>query len=364
MRYAVAPRTVVAGVRKIPPGHLLIAGDGGVEARCWYRPRYRAPVPRPSARQRDLLVEEFGELLSRAARRCTVSDVPVALLLSEGIDSNAIRFALESTGSALPSFTYAMTENDPGLFRLPPREALPEPFELRVDPRGRLDHIAPAFSSFTEPLGDGASLATWLLIKNARAEATVFLCGHGADEIIGGYRLSQDRFRLAAIHRLAWLPPSMLDLLIENKVFGAEPAAARQRAVWRARRRQVPAASRYLTHRPLPVADLATLLGRGQLPEPYLRSVDELYAACDDAASDLDRIQEVMIRTFLSEDILSFADSVAMDSSAELRMPFLDRDLVEFVFGLHPSLRVSPWPGRANSGVERGRGDPLRAPTS
>jgi asparagine synthase (glutamine-hydrolysing) len=278
-----------------------------------------------------------------------VSDVPVALLLSEGIDSNAIRFALESTGSALPSFTYAMTENDPGLFRLPPREALPEPFELRVDPRGRLDHIAPAFSSFTEPLGDGASLATWLLIKNARAEATVFLCGHGADEIIGGYRLSQDRFRLAAIHRLAWLPPSMLDLLIENKVFGAEPAAVRQRAVWRARRRQVPAASRYLTHRPLPVEDLATLLGRGQLPEPYLRSVDELYAACDDAASDLDRIQEVMIRTFLSEDILSFADSVAMDSSAELRMPFLDRDLVEFVFGLHPSLRVSAWPGRANT---------------
>jgi asparagine synthetase B (glutamine-hydrolysing) len=56
-----------------------------------------------------------------------------------------------------------------------------------------------------------------------------------------------------------------------------------------------------------------------------------------------------MIRTFLSEDILSFADSVAMASSAELRMPFLDRDLVHFVFGLPRAMRVSPWPGRANT---------------
>jgi asparagine synthetase B (glutamine-hydrolysing) len=57
----------------------------------------------------------------------------------------------------------------------------------------------------------------------------------------------------------------------------------------------------------------------------------------------------VMLATFLSENVLSFADGVAMDSSAELRMPFLDRDLVEFVLGLPPSLRVAPLPGRSNT---------------
>jgi hypothetical protein len=56
-----------------------------------------------------------------------------------------------------------------------------------------------------------------------------------------------------------------------------------------------------------------------------------------------------MIRTFLAEDILSFADSVAMASSAELRMPFLDRDLVHFVLGLPRAMRVSRWPGRSNT---------------
>jgi asparagine synthase (glutamine-hydrolysing) len=347
LRYAVAPRTVVAGIAKLPPGHLLVADRRGVEVRRWYRPQFRAPGPRPSPRRQDELADEFGALLAQASRRCTVSDVPVALLLSEGIDSNALRHALAANGAHVPSFTYAMAESGTGLHRLPPADASPEPWELRVDPRGRLEQIVPAFSSFTEPLGDGAALATWLLIRNARERATVFLCGHGADEVIGGYRLSQDRFRLGAIHYAAWLPAWSMRLLIDSKVFGAEPAAVRQRALLRAPLRRVPAAARYLIHRPLPPGDVAQLLGRDD--PPYLEVVDRLYAECDGAASGLDRIQEVMLRTFLSENILSFADSVAMDSSAELRMPYLDRDLVDFVFGLHPILRVSPWPGRANT---------------
>ena len=69
----------------------------------------------------------------------------------------------------------------------------------------RVAQMVPAFGSLTEPLGDGAMLATWMLIRAARAGATVFLCGHGGDEVLGGYRLSQDRFRLALLHRLAWL---------------------------------------------------------------------------------------------------------------------------------------------------------------
>jgi hypothetical protein len=137
--------------------------------------------------------------------------------------------------------------------------------------------------------------------------------------------------------------------LIESKVFGAEPAAERQRALRRASRSHVPAAARYLIHRPLPAADVGLLLAVETLPEPYLRSIDRLYADCGDEATDVDRIQEVMIRSFLAENILTFADSVAMDHSAELRMPFLDRDLAEFVFSLDPTERVSPWPGRANT---------------
>jgi asparagine synthase (glutamine-hydrolysing) len=345
LRYVIAPRTVVDGVKKLPGGHLLAVDANGAELRRWYRPQYRAP----SHAGEDALVEEFGALLVQACRRCTVSDQPVGVLLSDGIDSNSVRAALGAAGSTPPSFTYTMTDEGAGLVRTSPDGDRPETWEVQVSVRKRLETLVPAFSSFTEPLGDGAALATWLLIRAARAHATVFLCGHGADEVIGGYRLSQDRFRLAGIHRLAWLPAWSLRALIDSKVFGAEPAALRQRAVRRTSARRVPEAARYLIHRPLAPADVAAMLGTGELPEPYLSSVDALYDDCADDASDLDRIQEVMIHTFLAEDILPFADSVAMDSSAELRMPFLDRDLVDFVLHLPPALRVSRWPGRANT---------------
>lgn len=349
LRYVTSPRTVVGGVTKLPPGSLLVADADGTRVERWYEPRFR-PAPRSVSRaRRDELVAEFDGLLKQATRRCLVSDVPVAMLLSDGLDSNSIHGALAEQGLALPTFTWTAEPDGPGLVPADRGPGTPPAWDLRVGARGRLEHLREAFASFTEPLGDGASLATWLLIRNARPHATVFLCGHGADEVLGGYRLSQDLFRLAALRRIAWLPPATLELLVDNKVFGDESPAVRQRAVRRATADRVPAASRYLIHRPLPPADVAHLFRPGPVPERYLGAVDALYAGCSDAANDLDRAQEVMIRTFLSEDILSFADSVAMASSAELRMPFLDRDLVHFVLGLPRGMRVSPWPGRSNT---------------
>ena len=348
LRYVVSPRTILAGCEKIPPGSCLVISPDRVEERRWYAPRF-APSRAARPRGREQLVEEFDELLRRAVRRCLVADVPAALLLSDGIDSHGIRAALGAQQGGIETFTYSMVRDGAaGLAPSRGRGGGPG-WDVRVTPRCRIDAMERALSSLTEPVGDGASLATWLVIAGARERAEVFLCGHGGDEILGGYRLSQDRFRLAALHRIAWLPGALLHRLVDSKVFGGESAAERQHAVWSAAPEMVPAAARYLIQRPLPIADVRALLGDGPLAEPYLATVDRLYGECTDAATDLDRIQEVMIRTFLGENILSFADSVAMDSSAELRMPFLDRDLVDFAFRLAPDERVSRWPGRANT---------------
>src|SRR5262249_8964920 len=132
-------------------------------------------------------------------------------------------------------------------------------------------------------------------------------------------------------------------------VNGAEPPSVRRRALVESRACLAPAAARFLIHRPLPAAALGDMLGSLPSAGRYLASIDRLYAECGSAASDLDRIQEVMLRSFLSETLLCHGDSVAMASSAELRMPFLDRDLVEFVLGLPVSMRVGLWPGRTNT---------------
>jgi asparagine synthase (glutamine-hydrolysing) len=220
--------------------------------------------------------------------------------------------------------------------------------DLEVSRSERIEQMVPAFSCMTEPVGDGASLATWMLIRAARADATVFLCGHGGDEVVGGYRLSQDRFRLAVLRHLAWLPLAWMRAPLDRFLYGNEPLVERRRRLRGSPARLAPACARYLIHRPLPYDDIHQLFG-GAPPEPYLGSVDHLYQSCDSDACDLERMQGVMLQSFLSENILSFADSVAMDSSAELRMPFLDRDLVEFVLNLPWWYRVSRWPGRANT---------------
>jgi asparagine synthase (glutamine-hydrolysing) len=351
LRYVISPNTLLREVRKLPPGHLLCADGSGVRVRRWWSPRFRYGAdPLPSLREADL-VEEFGARLEQACRRTVVSDVPVALLLSDGIDSNSILAVLRAAGRSIPSFSFRPVisrEEGDGALRPAPED--PDRNEvLAVDPARSLRELEEALSGFTEPVGDGSSLATWQLIRSARTRATVFLCGHGGDEVLGGYRISQERFRLAALHHLCRLPGPWLDRVVERYTYGALPVGARKRELVRAPARRVPAAARYLIHRPLPAVDLIALFGAPQPPGGYLRGVDRLYDECGEEGSDLDAIQEVMMRTFLSENILTFADSVAMDSSAELRMPFLDRDLVEFVLRLPPRFRVSAWPGHANT---------------
>jgi asparagine synthase (glutamine-hydrolysing) len=351
LRYVVSPRTVLQDVNKLAGGDLLEAGPDGIEVRSWYEPRFRTLAALRKERKQADLVEEFDSLLGDASERCLVSDVPVALLLSDGIDSNSIWAALAGRGHGIPGFTFKVTESGSGMESATSTE-LPgvEATDLLVTREERLGQMIPAFASLTEPVGDGAALATWLLIRNARERATVFLCGHGGDEVLGGYRLSQDRFRLDVLHRLAWLPQSWTGRTLDRFLYGDESLSTRRDRFMNVPTAELPAAARYLIHRPLPKKDLDWIFAPRQVPDgEYLSVVDRLYGECNDTATDVDRIQEVMLRTFLSENILSFADSVAMDSSAELRMPFLDRDLVEFVLSLPVSARVSQWPGRANT---------------
>jgi asparagine synthase (glutamine-hydrolysing) len=348
MRYVVSPRTVLREVSKLPPGHLLRIDASGENLRSWWAPRFSPATERHRRRRRDL-AEEFGALLRQACQRCMVSDVPVSLLLSDGIDSNSVLAALRSADVDVPAYTFAPIQGSGGTAPSTSLTEDPNTEVLAIETRRSFEEIEPALSDFTEPVGDGAALATWMLIRNARSRATVFLCGHGADEVLGGYRLSQERFRLALLHWLCRLPVSWFDPIVDRYTYGPLPLEERKRAIVRASASRVPAAANYLIHRPLPLEDLTTLFGSPRYRDGYLASVGRLYDDSANAAWDLDAIQEVLMRTFLCENILSYADSVAMDSSAELRMPYLDRDLVEFVLRLRPPLRASRWPGHANT---------------
>ncbi len=354
-RYVLAPRTVLRDVRKLGGGEVMRVDKAGVDVRRWYDPVFR----RAPRRRRGELVEQFGHLFATATSRCLVSDVPVALLLSDGIDSNGIRASLQGQGVSPRCFTFDAA--DPGA---PPRvDAGPGTTVVSATAEERMRLIRSALSSFTEPVGDGAAVATWTLIHGAREHATVFLCGHGGDELLGGYWLSKDRYRLASLDRFAFLPARWLRGRVGRLANGTESPDAMLRRLRARPHRRSPEAVRYMINRALAPAQLRAMYRRDDVPSSYLTQIDALYAHCRDDARDIDRMQEVMLRTFLSANILTYADSTAMDSSAELRMPFLDRDLVDFVLSLPPSLRVGRFPGRTNTKLvlrhwARGKVDP------
>ena len=321
--------------------------------RNWYDFQYHSKKNGLQKFHKEDLIEKFDALLSKAVRRCLVSDVPVGLLLSDGIDSNAIFTVLQKMGLNTPCFTFKAFSNHSDLSAntglIGPKN-LPTT-EFLFSAEERVQSMVPAFAALNEPIGDGSSLATWLLLKGASKHAKVFLCGHGSDELIGGYRLSQDRFRLRALRYLSYLPKPVVGKLIDRFFFGAESIENKLHSIRRTNLLNLPKCSQYLIQRPFPVEDLRELNQDSQtnLEHTYLQIVRDLYGRCCSESDDMDCIQKVMLHTFLSENILSFADAVAMDSSVELRMPFLDRDLTDFILNLPSRARVGLMPTHSNT---------------
>ena len=106
LRYVISPRTVLREARKVPPGHYLAADRRGQRIVRWWSPRFHAGTDRQHALSRREAEDQFGANLVQAVRRCTVSDVPVGLLLSDGIDSHGILSALRYAGIDCPTYTY------------------------------------------------------------------------------------------------------------------------------------------------------------------------------------------------------------------------------------------------------------------
>ncbi|MGH2571485.1 MAG: asparagine synthase (glutamine-hydrolyzing) [bacterium] len=333
IRYVVAPRTILAGIKKLPPGHLMRVDARAREVVRWWAP----PGSRGAEPSRDV-VGEFDHLLRQATTRCLVSDVPVALFLSDGIDSHGIAAA---GGSSVRSLSY-VADDQPMEQPASQRQHR----TIRVGDEERLEDLVPALRALSEPTGDGVAVATWQLVRAGRPDATVFLCGHGGDEIMGGYDLNKALFRLRLAHRLRWLPAALLERPLERTLHGMEPFDERLRRLRRVHRAAAPDAARFLIHKPLRREDLRRIFGASVDLSGCLDSVERLYAACGDEHADLDRIQAVMLQTFLTENLMSFSDAAGMAWSAEIRMPYLDRDLVEFVLRLPPDLRAEGWPQR------------------
>jgi asparagine synthase (glutamine-hydrolysing) len=339
LNYVPCPWTLVEGIEKLPPGQFLEWRDGTVSSESYWC--------LPSGVVRDWTLESAREdldaLLRQSLREHLISDVPLGMWLSGGVDSSTILHYAAESGAPLKTFSISFqgrTFDETPYIREVVERYQTEHEELDLNPDVDLRDAIEQFAYYSdEPSADAGALPVWFLSKLSKTKTTVSLSGEGADELFGGY-LTHRANRLAAFARrfpkktlqlslnaLQVWPVSdekiSLEYQLKRFVEGCLMAPERAHVYWNGTFSQ---------------AQKAALL-RSELPpalECILGKLRDRAAPNDDLAPYLWFDQGY----FLPDDILTKTDRMSMAHSLEVRPPFLDHRIVEFAASLPASLKV------------------------
>ncbi len=344
LEYVPAPRTIYQGVRKLLPGHRLVAHAGTIIV----EPYWRLPVsPSPSTTDEAALCEQWRTVLRHSVRRHLISDVPVGLLLSGGLDSSAIAALMRREISGpIHSYTVGFDDasfDESAYARMVAASLGLTHHEERLTSQTALALLPAVVASLDEPLGDASAIPTYLVSRMARREVVVALSGDGGDELFAGYP-TYPAHRLAAWYRrvpqgirrrviepvVRALPTSRanlsLDFLAKRFIQGMELSPAAQHLIWMgsfdgAAKQQL-----------LSAAVQAELAGGVSHPAQLVEDLGD--GAGASGTNVIETILQLDLRTYLPNDLLPKVDLMSMANSLEVRVPFLDHHVVAFACGL------------------------------
>ena len=298
--------------------------------------RYARPAPVPADEVRDddeaELIEELRARLRDSVRAHLVSDVPVGVLLSGGIDSSVLA-ALAAEEASEPLRTFSIGFEERSFDELADARLVAERYgtqhrELVLRPDAAL--LLPALAdAFDEPFADSSALPTYLVAQLAAEDVKVALSGEGGDELFGGY------YTYAAdllAERAGWTAP-FLRPVVERLPSSSARASFDYKAKRFVRAAHLPPLERHHGWKEIFSPDARVeLTGRGDGSDP----VDLLRArfAETEGAELLARLQDVDLGTYLVDDLLTKTDRASMAHSLEARVPFLDPLVTTFSLGL------------------------------
>ena len=336
--YVPTPQTLYDEVHSLPPSFFLDVQDGHLRTeRYWDMPFPREDDPRSE----EELCETYHALLTRAVKRRMISDVPLGVFLSGGIDSSIVAGLMAQQSSRpVQTFSIGFTEasyDESRYARIVARRWQTEHHERILSAEECAEHLPQIISRMDVPMADASVAPTWLLSGVTREKVTVALGGDGADELWAGYE-----------HYIGYKIATW---------YNALPAPLRRRVI-EPLCRLLPSSSGYINprlavqtflrgaHAPdwLRVQTMLTALTpdmqRELLASPQAELLDEncLFAPTrqqfehwPQGPSPLARAFHVYVRQFMLDDILVKVDRCSMLHSLEVRAPFLDRDAAEFV---------------------------------
>ena len=341
-----SPASIVRGIGKLQPAHTLTfsVADGSHRLRRYWSPELGAGDP---ARRRSLdeECEELRSVLRESVRKELISDVPLGVFLSGGIDSSAVAAMMTQLGGEVKSFSVGFTErsfDESGHARQVARHLGTEHRELTLEPSMLLGLIPQLPSLLDEPLGDASIIPTYLLSEFTRRHVKVALGGDGGDELFAGYPTLQAH-RLAAYYLKA--PRVLREGLIEPVVRRLPVSRSNLSFDFRAKRfvggARYPTAERHQRWMGSFVAEERSALlsheTRQQLSANGSSDLDFGQAAY---ADPLNQVLLMDMRLYLENDILVKLDRASMMASLEGRVPLLNNDFVEYATHLPLNMKL------------------------
>jgi asparagine synthase (glutamine-hydrolysing) len=338
--YVPAPWSIFRGIHKLESAHRLIYQAGKVQIERYWAP---APVSATRPSSFDDTAEQLWERFRESVRMQLVSDVPLGVFLSGGIDSSSVVAAMAAVMPADRIKTFTIGFDDPSFDESAHARHVAAHFHTNhhdeIFSVERLVEVLPEVADYLdEPFGDASVLPTFLLSRFARRHVTVALGGDGCDELLAGYPTFQ-AIRPAAAYRampsrvqrlIRWgvdrLPVSHNNFSFDFKAkqfvkgAGAVPELAHQ--IWLG------------SFGDQDQEMLLTEDARRQANGPSVERQHLALAETIEGADLVDRLTRLYCRTYLAEDILTKADRASMAVSLELRAPFMDPGLVSFITSL------------------------------
>jgi len=350
-----SPLSMVRGISKLKPGHTLTwsVGAGTHRVRQYWAPDLSAgegEAARSRSRSRSLEKEcsDLREVLRESVRKELISDVPLGVFLSGGIDSSAVAAMMASLGSDVKSFSVGFAErsfDESGYARQVARQLGTEHHELVLEPGMLLGLIPRLPALLDEPLGDASIIPTYLLSEFTRRYVKVALGGDGGDELFAGYPTLQAH-RLAGYYGRA--PGVVRRGLVEPVVRRLPVSRGNLSFDFRAKRfvggAAYPVAERHQrwmgSFAPEERAGLLSAEVRGELARD--ERVDPVASVLAGAGVryPLNQVLLLDMRMYLENDILVKLDRASMMASLEGRVPLLNNDFVEYATGLPLDLKL------------------------
>jgi asparagine synthase (glutamine-hydrolysing) len=338
-RYTPSPLTIFKGIRKLAPGTMLIVEKGQCREERWYK---FIPTPFPTPKKKEDAACELLELYRGAVKRHLLSDVPVGILLSGGLDSGLLLALMNEQGGPWPAYTIGYGESFEGdeLTDAAVTAALlgARHVSVKLDQTEFERSLPKIVQCLEEPIATSSIVPMYFVSQRARKDVKVALIGQGPDELFGGYK------RHLGIHYGNWwrgLPAGLRSMagFAVNRLPRNEMLKRGVRSLGSEDRLK-----RYQDVFSLAPAEMIDGLFRDDiLPQ---RNGHELVDYWRDLLPQIEHTDELggfqllEIRCSLPDELLMYADKLSMAHSLEVRVPYLDRTVVEYVQRLGADLKV------------------------